>query len=96
LDLGANGAKCNSLGHRPRWNPLKRFLALKARNDDGLSEVDNVFNRDLLSRAFSASRIVLSFPRALPWAITFRAFGAEAGCFYIAPLAYALVIAGED
>jgi hypothetical protein len=42
-----------------------------------LSELLNVFGRDLLFRAFSAYGVVMTLPRALPWAITFRAFGAE-------------------
>ena len=54
-----------------------RFLALKARNESGTSEILNVFSRDSLFRAFSASGIVMTFTQALPWAITFRAFGAE-------------------
>jgi hypothetical protein len=32
LALGAKGAKCESLGHRPRRGHPKIFLALKARN----------------------------------------------------------------
>src|SRR5216683_4424259 len=34
-----------------------RFVALKARNESGTSEILNVFSRALLFRAFSASRI---------------------------------------
>jgi hypothetical protein len=44
---------------------------------EALSELLNVFSRDLLFRAFSAYGVVMTLPRALPWAITFRAFGAE-------------------
>ncbi len=32
LVLSAKGAKCNSLGQRPRWT-IAGFVALKARND---------------------------------------------------------------
>jgi hypothetical protein len=37
-----------------------------------------IFDRYFLFRAFSAPKIHGPLPRALPWAITFRAFGAGA------------------
>src|SRR5216683_6058006 len=37
-----------------------RFVALKARNESGTSEILNVFTRALLFRAFSASGIVMT------------------------------------
>jgi hypothetical protein len=42
-----------------------RFLALKARNERGLSELLNVFSRDLLFRAFSASGIIMTFTQGV-------------------------------
>ena len=37
---------------------------------------DHLFGRHLLFRAFSASKLQGHRPRALPWADTFRTFGA--------------------
>jgi len=72
----AKGAQCNSLGHRPRCEPAG-LRALKARND-GESVLDT-HGFGLWSRNFALSALedfyALS-PRAMPWAITFRAFGA--------------------
>jgi hypothetical protein len=38
-----------------------RFLTLKARDENEISEILNVFSRDLLFRDFSASAIVMNF-----------------------------------
>jgi hypothetical protein len=46
LGLSAKGAKCESLGHRPRWDELKIFLALKARNVAGPFIVTTIFERN--------------------------------------------------
>jgi hypothetical protein len=74
----AEGAKYDSLGHRPsakRRNRRNTLSALKARNipkaQYSFSSVTTLF------RAFSASRVYLTrAPGALPQAIAFRAFGA--------------------
>ena len=42
-----------------------RFLALKARNESGTSEILKVFSRDSLFRAFSASGIVMTFTQGV-------------------------------
>jgi len=44
---------------------VKGFLALKARNESGTSEILNVFSGDLLFRAFSASGIVMTFTQGV-------------------------------
>jgi hypothetical protein len=76
--LSAKGAKCENLGHRPRGDQSKIFLALKARNGVGRDAITFVSDDGSLFRAFSASKIHLLPPGALPQAFTFRAFGAEA------------------
>jgi len=52
------------------------LLALKARNDAGYNMAITVFGQHFVFRAFSAPKIYGLSPRALPWAVTFRAFGA--------------------
>jgi hypothetical protein len=47
LGLSAKGAKCESLGHRPRWDELKTLLALKARNAAGPFIVTTIFERNV-------------------------------------------------
>jgi len=74
--LSAEGAKCNSLGHRPRKKALKIFQRWKRvmcwRLHDRYGS-----SRYFLFRAFSAPKFHRTTqPRALPWAFTFRAFGA--------------------
>jgi hypothetical protein len=54
--FSAKGAKCKSLGHRPR-EMRARVTALKARNIPGekvLSALHNGYDGDWLCRAFSA------------------------------------------
>jgi len=60
--LSAKGAKCNSLGQRPRLNGNKLKSAESARSIPRLQRFQNPYDYP---------------PRALPWAIAFRAFGAE-------------------
>jgi hypothetical protein len=62
----AEGAECNSLGQRPRSTTNIVLSAEGAEFFDHGSD-------DALS-ALGSNWIIL--PRALPWAITFRAFGA--------------------
>ena len=58
MACSAKGAKCNSLGHRPRYELIG-------------------FGYDLaISRLQRLSTDTRYPPRALPWAIAFRAFGA--------------------
>ena len=78
--LSAKGAKCNSLGQRPRYEPLKIPSAESAKCV-GRNIITNVFIDRFLFRAFSASKTHRTHPRALPWAITFRAFGAGTQSF---------------
>ena len=53
-DASAKGAKCESLGHRPRAETRYCSVALKARNDVGCGAITTAFGRDFLFRAFSA------------------------------------------
>ena len=74
--LRAEGAKCNSLGQRPRYGQ-RRFRALKVRNscEAILHAAGFLVNR----RDFAPSALQDSYtssPGALPQAFTFRAFGA--------------------
>ncbi len=60
-----NAAQCESLGHRPRNRAISNTKALKGR-DGGMPH------------HFAPLGLFLSrsiFPRAMPWAFTFRAFG---------------------
>jgi hypothetical protein len=70
LGLSANGAKCESLGRRPRWDELKIFLALQARNVAGPFIVTTIFELAQVFRAFSAFRN----SRTFNW-------GAAPGCY---------------
>jgi hypothetical protein len=69
----AEGAKCNSLGQRPR-NKALILEALKARN-----EVSDAGSGNQSKVHFAPSALyglLVRPPGALPQAITFRAFGA--------------------
>jgi hypothetical protein len=55
-DFSAKGAKCNSLGQRPRWEQLKIPSAESAKCA-GRNMISTIFNAPFPFRAFSASRI---------------------------------------
>ncbi len=61
-----NAAECESLGHRPRNLAISKMAALKGRN----------WMRDRFAPLGLCSA-VLHGTKALPWAVTFCAFGAE-------------------
>ena len=78
----AKGAKCNSLGHRPRTGGIKKEMlqALKARDKPCHLDHDH-FNAIYPSREYFALSalllLVTSHPGAVPQAIASRAVGAE-------------------
>ena len=90
-DLSAKGAKCNSLGQRPRVGS-RYFGALKARNRKCRPETSNDGSPSLSFRAFSAKQPHVVAPGPMAQAITLRAFGAENPGFY-ARLLRGLVVA---
>ena len=90
-DLSAKGAKCNSLGQRPRVGS-RYFEALKARNRKCRPDTSNDESPSLSSRAFSAKKPHVVAPGPMAQAITLRAFGAENPGFY-ARLLRGLVVA---
>ena len=61
--LSAKGAKCKSLGHRPRFQPLKP-IALKARNDLGTAQSLLIPVGAQIFRAFDAEETNLSRSRS--------------------------------
>ena len=86
---GANGAKCNSLGHRPRCMPGQGSRALKARNDDrfgdgvGLSRFQRSKTFPILTQG-----VALGFPFP-PWRSELELLGHSiftAGIHIIRPL----------
>ena len=67
MDLqSAKGARCISLGQRPKLSAPKMISAEGAK----------LFNDAAYYAPSALSSICITLPRALPWAITSRAFGA--------------------
>jgi hypothetical protein len=64
----------------PGWDRL-RSLALKARNDSESGAITYLVSPRRMSRLQRYQNSGSHSPRALPWAITFRAFGAETWSF---------------
>jgi hypothetical protein len=81
VDLSAKGAKCESLGQRPRRRPVNT-PALKARNNVEYGVVYAVFDFMYYFAPSSLPTFMDIAPGALPKAFTFRAFGAEIHSFY--------------
>ena len=71
----AKGAKCKSLGRRPRWEPTPLPSAEGAQS--GWGGVLRPFSGNAsLFRAFSASILIFPHPGPMAQAFAFRAFGA--------------------
>ena len=74
----AKGAQCDSLGQRPRFRAIHGREALKARNRpiNQLLPAFSYYPLSAITRFQRLQQFGISGPRALPWAVTSRAFGA--------------------
>src|SRR5258708_5843453 len=54
--LSAKGAKCESLGHRPRWDELKIFFSAEGAKCGWPFIITTFSNDSCVFRAFSASK----------------------------------------
>ena len=79
----AKGAKCESLGHRPRWDRLKIFFSAEGAKCGWPLHNHKRFRTTRVYFAPSAlPRIREPLPGALPQAVTSRAFGAGKQSFH--------------
>src|SRR6266446_431401 len=84
----AKGAKCESLGHRPRWDRLKIFFSAEGAKCGWPLHNHKRFRTTRVYFAPSAlPRICEPLPGALPQAVTSRAFGAGKQSFHTGSVA---------